>query len=145
MFELDRSHPVLRVMIYHPPKYNKNFISDFSEFWADIMPKYDHVLILEDMSVHVCCPTKPLARDFLNLIEAFNVVEYVTGNIPEHGHTLELVLSCGLPVFNVEICDADAVFSDHMPVLLEISPPRHTAAQSAPACTCHMFKPSAAV
>ena len=81
----------------------------------EIMPKHDHVLIVGDFNVHVCCPDKPMARGFLSLIDSFNLVMSVSGPTQEQGHTLDLVLSYGLPVFNLETCDA--VFSDHMPVL----------------------------
>ena len=49
----------------------------------------------------------------------FNLVQSVAGPTQEHGHTLDLVLSCGLPVFNIDVCNT--VFSDHMPVLFDIS------------------------
>ena len=75
------------------------------------MPKYDRVLIVGDFNVHVCCPDKSVAKDFLNLIDSFNLVQSVSGRTQENGNTLDLVLSYGLPVFNLEICDA--VFSDH--------------------------------
>lgn len=30
------------------------------------MAKYNHVLIVGDFNVHVCCPEKNMAKDFLN-------------------------------------------------------------------------------
>ncbi len=36
----------------------------------------------------------------------------------QHGHVFDLVLSCCLPVSNIDLCLAS--FSDHMPVLFEI-------------------------
>ena len=65
----------------------------------------------------VCCSDKPMAKGCLNhLIDSFNLVQSASGLTQEHGHTLDLVLSYGLPVFNLEICDA--VFSDHTPLTL---------------------------
>lgn len=142
MFELGSSHPVLCAVIYRPPKYNRNFVNDFSEFLAEIMPKYDKVLILGDMNIHVCCPTKPLAKDFLNLLDAFNVLQSVTGPTHKYGHTLDLVLSYGLPVYNLQIYDA--IFSDHMPVLFETSLPCNITTCGPPTAS-RMFKPSSAV
>ncbi len=117
-------------MVYRPPKYNKDFLNDFSYFLAEIMPKYDSVLIVGDFNVHMCCPDKPMAKDFLSLIDSFNLVQSVSGPTQERGHTLDLVLSFGLPVFNLEVCDA--AFSDHMPVLFEV------------ALACNTVKPRAA-
>ena len=56
----------------------------------------------------MCCPDKPLAKDYLNLIDSFNLVQSVAGSTHEHGHTVDLVLS----VDSLHICDA--VFSDHI-------------------------------
>lgn len=54
VFELCHSHTVLCAVVYWPLKYNKNFVNDFSDFLAEIMPKYDHVFNVGDFNVHVC-------------------------------------------------------------------------------------------
>lgn len=80
------------------------------------MQKYECVLIFFDIvnfNVHVCCPDNPVVKELLNLIDSFNLVQSVVGSTQERGHTLDLVLLYGLPIPNIEICDA--VFSDHMP------------------------------
>ena len=64
-----------------------------------------------------CCPDKPLVKDFLSLIDSFNLEQCVSGPTHEHGHSLDLVLCHGLSVSNLEICDNE--FSDHLPVLFE--------------------------
>ena len=127
-------------MVYLPPKYNRDFLSDFSVFLADIMPKYDRVLIVGDCNIHVCCPENPLVQDFLNIIDSFNLVQSVLGPTHERGHTLDLVSSHGLPVFNLEICDA--FFSDHMPVLFEAAVCCQTVKPCAAARTCRVINPS---
>uniref|UniRef100_A0A3B4X257 Reverse transcriptase domain-containing protein n=1 Tax=Seriola lalandi dorsalis TaxID=1841481 RepID=A0A3B4X257_SERLL len=143
LFELARPHTVLCAVVYRPPKYNKDFISDFSDFLAEIMPKYDRVLIVGDFNVHVCCPDKPMVKDFLNLIDSFNLVQSVCGPTKEHGHTLDLVLSYGLPVFNLEICDA--LFSEHMPVLFDVVVAGNTVKpRAAAARCCRVINPSTA-
>lgn len=55
-----------------------------------------------------------LVKDFLSL----NLVQCVSGVAHEHGHTLDLVLSYGLSVSDLEICDN--VISDSWPVLFEV-------------------------
>lgn len=100
-------------------KYNKDFTGDFSDFLAGIITTYDHVLIVGDFNIHVCCPDKPLVKDFLSLLDSFSLVQAVSGPTHEHGHTLDLVISCSLPVTNLEICDP--VFSDHLSVLFSVS------------------------
>lgn len=87
-------------------------MNDFSDFLAGMMPQYDHVLLVGDFNIHVCCPDKPLVKD------SFNLVQCVTGPTHEHGHTLDLVLSHGLSVSSLEICENALL--DHMPVLFEV-------------------------
>ncbi|KAL6461579.1 hypothetical protein MHYP_G00297230 [Metynnis hypsauchen] len=139
LFEVGRSDPVLCAVIYRPPKYNKDFINDFSEFLAGLMPNYDRVLIVGDFNIHVCCPEKPLVTDFLNIIDSFNFVQCVFGPTHEHGHTLDLVLSHGLSVLNIEICDSG--FSDHMPVLVDVVLSSAAVKSCAPARLCRRFNP----
>lgn len=143
LFEVGRSDPVLCAVIYRPPKYNKDFVNDFSDFLAGLMPNYDRVLIVGDFNIHVCCPDKPLVKDFLNIIDSFNLVQCVSGPTHEHGHTLDLVLSHGLSVSNVEICDSG--FSDHMSVLFDVVLYHAAVKSCAPARLCRSFNPSTAV
>ena len=84
----------------------------------------------------MCCPDKPLVKDFLSLIDSFNFVQWVSGPTHEHGHTLDLVLSHGLSVFNLVICDN--VVSDHMPVLFDAGFSCATVKSHAPSWRCRI-------
>ncbi|KAL7866039.1 hypothetical protein SRHO_G00112860 [Serrasalmus rhombeus] len=140
IFEVGRTDPVLCAVIYRPPKYNKDFLNDFSEFLAGYVPSYDRVLIVGDFNIHVCCSDKPLVADFLNIIDSFNLTQWVSGPTHEHGHTLDLVLSCGLSVLNLEVCNSG--FSDHMSVLFDVVLSGAKSVQScAPARLCRSFNP----
>ncbi len=99
-------------MIYRPPKFNKDFIRDFTDFLGSICLKCDKLLIVGDFNVHVCCSSNPLAKDFLDVIDSFNFVQHVQGPTHEKGHTLDLILSLGLSVGDIET--QNSVFSDHM-------------------------------
>ena len=57
-------------------------------------------------------------------------------------NTLDLVLSNGLPVVNLEICDA--FFSDHLPVLFEATVCCQTVKPRAAARRCQVINPSTA-
>ena len=43
------------------------------------MLKYDHVLLVGDFNIHVCCPDNPLVKDFLSLIDCFHLEDCVSG------------------------------------------------------------------
>ena len=126
-----------------PPKYNKEFLNDFAAFLADFVPNYDRVFIVGDFNIHVCCPENPLASGFLNIIDSFDFVQYMSDPTHERGHTLDLVLSYGLPVSNLEICKP--FFSDHMPVLFDVALRRSTVKHAGAARRCRIINPSTAV
>ena len=115
-FELTLSSPVLCALIYRPPKNNKDFNHDLADFLSEVMVKYDHVLITGDLNVHVCCESKPLAKDFLNLIDSFNLTQSITSPTHKLGHILDLVLSHGFSVNITDIC-VPPCSSDHFPIL----------------------------
>ncbi len=62
------------------------------------------------------------------------------GSTHEHGHALDLVLSCGLPVSNLNI---SFFFSDNMPVVFYISIPCYSK-PSIPSQRCCIFISSTA-
>ena len=119
--KIERSIPVLCVLIYRPPKFNKSFIEEFSHFLSSVLINSDNVIILGDFNIHVCCPSNPLTRDFLHLIESFNLTQSVTKPTHMHGHTLDLILTSGLPDPIVQV--NSYVLSDHWPIMFSTSFP----------------------
>lgn len=118
-FELQEIHlnspyPVLLLLIYRPPS-SSNFINEFADLLGSVLTKYDHILIIGDFNIHVCCSANALAKDFLNLLSSLNIVQWVNGPTHCHGHTLDLILSYGLSVADIEI--RDTPLSDHKPLL----------------------------
>ncbi len=116
-FEIQSTTPVLCAVIYPPPKANKDCISELVAFFADIVLKYDKILVMGDFNVHVCCPTNPLAKYFISLIDFFGFQQMVNGPTHTHGHTLDLV-----PVVS-DIIIEDFIVSDHNPILCTVSLP----------------------
>lgn len=105
LLQIESTNPVLCVLVYHPPKLHKDFISEFTDFLGDITTKYDRLLILGDFNIHVCCPSNSLANEFLNLIDSFNLVQSVTGSTHEHGHK-SVVFEISLPRLAIKPCIA---------------------------------------
>lgn len=88
-----------------------------SDFLAGIKPSYDHVLIVGDSNIHVCCPDKLLVKDFLSLSDSSKLVQCVSCPTHQHGHTPGLVLAYGLPVSH---CDSGLCLFYLMLVLNEL-------------------------
>lgn len=100
------------------PKTSKDFLSDLYAFLSGIIPNFDQVFILGDFNVHVCCPSNLLVKDLISLIDSFDLVQLVKSPTHSHGHTLDLVLSRGFSVLDIEL--GDYSFSDHKPILFTV-------------------------
>lgn len=111
---LDSNSPVAVAVIYRPPKPHKDFLSDFADFLGGIMSNFERFLIMGDFNIHICCPQNSFVKDFINLTEDFDLVQLVTRPTHIKGHTLDLILSHGILLSEIEICDHS--FSDHNPI-----------------------------
>ncbi len=90
--------PLLCVLVYRPPKPDKDFIKEFSDFISHIITLYDHLLILGDFNIHVCCPGKPMVTEFTHVLDSFGFIQHVDKATHVLGHTLDLVMSYGFPL-----------------------------------------------
>lgn len=78
-------------------------MQEFGMFQSNIVPTVDKLLILGDFNIHVCCPSHHLVKEFLQLIDSFDLIQHINGPTHEHGHTIDLVLTYGLSVCNIDI------------------------------------------
>lgn len=101
--------------MYRPPKFVTDFISEFADLLGSVVLRYDRILILCDFNFHVCCEDGSLVKDFLALMNSFNLTQFVSDPTHTKGHTLDLVLSRGLDICITDIKDFG--ISDHFPVL----------------------------
>ncbi|RXM96109.1 hypothetical protein EOD39_16101, partial [Acipenser ruthenus] len=62
--------------------------------------------------------------EFLRLLDSLDYILHVKGATHNHGHTLDLVISCGLAVKN--IITLDLTISDHLAILFEVNLPAST-------------------
>ncbi|KAK7916761.1 hypothetical protein WMY93_012522 [Mugilogobius chulae] len=143
LFEIKLPVLVLCALVYRPPKFNKNFISDFSDFLAGLSLISDRFLIIGDFNIHVCCTTKEMTKEFLNVLDSFNLIQSVSEPTHEKGHTLDLVLSHGLDVSVKEICDIS--ISDHLPILFTVTLPCSIGKRCIPARKRRILSPQTAV
>lgn len=54
LFQMNLDCPGLFAVIYQSLKFIKDFIYEFSDFLAGIMPKYNRILILGNFNIHIC-------------------------------------------------------------------------------------------
>lgn len=110
--------PLLCVLVYRPQKPDKDFIKEFSDFISHIITLYDHLLILSDFNIHVCCPGIPMVTEFTHVLDSFGFIQHVDRATHVLGHTLDLVISYGFSIDNINIKDAS--FSDHKPIVFNV-------------------------
>lgn len=67
-----------------------------------------------DFNIHVCCLSKPLVRQFSDVVDSFNLTQSVCDATHTGKVTLDLVLSMGLSISNV--ATEDNYISDHKPL-----------------------------
>ncbi len=93
LFVIDLTCPMLCATVYRPPKFNKDFIQEFSEFLSDFILKFDKLLICVDFNIPVCCAANQLANDFKGFLDSFGLTQSVNAPTHAHGHTLDLVIT----------------------------------------------------
>lgn len=103
--ELNRIPSFICAVVYRPPKFVKDFISEFADLLGSVVLRYDRILIVGDFNIHLCCKDDSLVKDFLTLINSFNLTQWVSDPTHTKGHTLDLVLSNGLVICITDITD----------------------------------------
>ncbi len=139
LLHLDWNGPVCLGAIYRPPHSSKDFIQHFTELIGNIATNYDRFLLVGDFNIHVCCPSNPLSHDFLNLIEAFNLSQWISDSTHIQGHTLDLVLSYGLDVTDIVL--SDFLISDHKPILFSLTLPDLSHFSTTPVILSRFYSP----
>lgn len=86
-----------------------------SEFIGDLVTKHDRFLLVGDFNVHVCSPCKQLSTEFLNTTDYFNLLQWVSRPTHLLGHTLDLILTFGLSITDIEVIESP--ISDHFPIV----------------------------
>lgn len=118
LLHLDWNGPILLGVIYRPPLPLQDFIQQFTEFIGNITTSYDRFLLVGDFNIHVCCQSNTLAKEFLRLIESFNLVQWMEDSTHIQGHILD---PYGMVISDVVI--SDFMLSDHKPILFSTSLP----------------------
>ncbi len=109
------------VIICRPPQPNSSFLNEFAEFLGGVVTKFEMILLLGDFNIHICCPNKMLPRDFCNLMDSLNFIQWVQGPTHTHGHTLDMVFTYGFSILDIQITHTG--FSDHKSISFTASLP----------------------
>ena len=125
------------VAIYHPPSNcqdftDTTFIDQFTDFLTTLQSKYNNIMTLRDINMHMEDPTNQNASILHDSINAFNLTQHV--KIPTHnkGQTLDVIITTNSTGFNnLDEIIPGPYISDHRLLILKttinkIEPPKIT-------------------
>jgi len=117
------------LLIYRPPGLPTSlFLEEFSKLLEHITADLRHkrLLIVGDFNIHFDNSNDATARQFLNLLDSFDLVQHVSEKTHANGHTLDLVISNAINHFVNDVKTTDPAISDHLAVhsTLHLEKPR---------------------
>ena len=107
------------VGVYHlPTKYHANdsnavFIMAFLNFMCDLQLQSKNILILDNFNLHVNDKSDTNAQQFIDMVEASRLKQWIKFPTHKHGNTLDLIiteLATGVQIKNVH---CGPYISDH--------------------------------
>ena len=113
-------------VVYRPPPNAVNkltfttFKEEFSDFISEINSKYKHYVILGDFNIHIDNRISAQARDFSDILDTFDLAQYVPISTHRAGHTLDLVISHNSGIIPRFLRCDDLNISDHKCVIFDL-------------------------
>ena len=94
------------------------FLEEFSKLLEHITADLQHkwLLIVGDCNIHVDNSSDATARQFLDMLDSFDLVQHVSEKTRANGHNLDLVISTAMDHFVTDVKTTDPVISDHLAV-----------------------------
>ncbi len=89
--------------VYRPPGPYTDFLKEFADFLSDLLVTVDKALIVGDFNIHVDNTNDALGLAFTDLINSFGVKQNVTGPTHRFNHTLDLIISHGIDLTDIDI------------------------------------------
>uniref|UniRef100_A0A8C1YIV1 Reverse transcriptase domain-containing protein n=1 Tax=Cyprinus carpio TaxID=7962 RepID=A0A8C1YIV1_CYPCA len=99
--------------VYRPPGPYTEFLKEFGDFLSDLLVTADKALIFGDFNIHVDYTNDALGLAFTNLLNCFGVKQNVTGPTHRFNHTLDLIISHGIDLTDIDIVPQSDDVTDH--------------------------------
>ena len=99
--------------MYRAPAPYSTFLTEFSEFLSDLVLKTDKIIIVGDFNIHVDVENDSLSAAFTSLLDSTGFNQNVDKPTHYLNHTLDLVLTYGVEIDNLEIHPHNPLLSDH--------------------------------
>ncbi len=99
--------------VYRPPGPYTDFLNEFADFLSDLLVNADKALIVGDFNIHVDNTNDALGLAFTDLINSFGVKQNVTGPTHRFNHMLDLIISYGIDLTDIDIIPQSDDVTDH--------------------------------
>ncbi len=96
--------------VYRPPGPYTDFLKEFADFLSDLLVNADKALIVGDFNIHVDNTNDALGLAFTDLVNSFGVKQNVTHHF---NHTLDLIISHGIDLTDIDIIPQSDDVTDH--------------------------------
>ncbi len=99
--------------VYRPQGPYTDFLKEFADFLSDLLVNVDKALIVVDFNIHVDNTNDALGLAFTDLINSFGVKQNITGPTHRFNHTLDLIISHGIDLTDIDIVPQSYDVTDH--------------------------------
>ncbi len=106
--------------VYRPPGHHTDFIKELDDFLSELVLAADKVLIVGDFNIHVDNEKDALVSAFMDILNSIRVRQHVSGPTHCQNHTLDLILSHGIDINEVEVLQQSDDISYHYLVLCKL-------------------------
>ncbi len=89
--------------VYRPPGPFTDFLKELEDFLSDLLVNVDKALIVGDFNIHVDNRNYVLGLAFTDLINSFGVKQNVTGPTHRFNQMLDLIISHGIDLTDIDI------------------------------------------
>ncbi len=103
--------------MYRPPGTYTDFLKEFADFLSELLVNVDKALIVGDFNIHVDNTNYALGLAFTDLINNFGVKQIVNGPTHNFNHTLDLIISHGIDLTDIDIIPQSDDVTDHFLLL----------------------------
>ncbi len=109
--------------MYRPPGPYTDFLKELADFLSELLVNVDKALIVGDFNIHVDNTNDALGLAFTDLIHSFGVKQNVIGPTHHFNHTLDLIISHGIDLTDIDIVPQIDDVTDHflVPCMLHIT------------------------
>ncbi len=99
--------------MYRPPGPYTDFLKELADFLSDLLDNVDKALIVWDLNIHVDNTNDALGLAFTDLINSFAVKQNVTGPMHHFNHMLDLIITHGIDLTDIDIVPQSDDVTDH--------------------------------